>query len=91
MATGYILLDGEETVKNFYQFLELRMDDGKGTIETALRYSGPLRSFLNNYLASEIQKEEQWELDAGAFVYSKFFVVAYNASYLTLNKEDPIL
>ena len=55
MATGYILLDGEDTDKNFYQFLELRMDDGKRTIETALRYSGPLRSFLNNYLGNSMQ------------------------------------
>ena len=71
--TGYILLDGEGTNENFYQFLELQMDDDKRTIETDLRYSSPLRGFLNNYLASEIRTEEQWELDAGAFVYSKFF------------------
>ena len=71
--TGYILLDGEGTNENFYQFLELQMDDDKRIIETDLRYSGPLGGFLNNYLASEIRTEEQWELDAGAFVYSKFF------------------
>ena len=27
VATGYILLDGEGTGENFYQFLELQMDD----------------------------------------------------------------
>ena len=27
VATGYILLDGEGTDENFYQFLELQMDD----------------------------------------------------------------
>ena len=43
-----------------------------------------------NYLGSELGTEEQWELDAGAFVYSKLFVVAYNVSYLTLNEKDPI-
>ena len=90
VATDYILLDGECTDKKFYQCLELQMDDDKRTIETALRYSGLLRGFLNNYLASEIGTEEQWELDAGAFVYSKFCVGAYNASYLTLNRKDPI-
>ena len=88
--TGYTLLDGEGTGENFYQFLELQMDDDKRTIETALRYFGSLKGFLNNYLASEIGTEEQWELDAGAFVYSQFFVAAYNTSYLTLNGRDPI-
>ena len=88
--TGNILLDGEGTDENFYQFLKLQMDNDKKTIETALRYSGPLRGFLNNYLASEIGTEEQCELDAGGFVYSKFFVAAYNASYLTLNGKDLI-
>ena len=90
MDTVYILLDGEGTDKNFYQFLQLQMDNDKRTIETALRHSGPLRDVLNNYLASEIGTEEQWELGACAFVYSKFFVAAYNASYLTLNKKYPI-
>ena len=90
MATGYVLLEGEGTDENFHQFLELQMDDDKRTIETTLRYSGPLRGFLNNYLESEIGTEEQWELDAGALVYFKFFVAAYNASYLTLNGKDPI-
>ena len=91
MATGHILIDGEGTDENFCQFLELQMDDDKKTIETALKYSGPLRGFLTKYLASEIGTEEQWELDAGAFGYSKFLVAAYNASYLTLNEKDPIL
>ena len=66
------------------------MDDDKRVIETALRYSGPLRRFLNNYLASEIRTDEQSELDAGVFACSKFFVAAKNASYLTLNGKDPI-
>ena len=56
--TGYILLDGEGTEKNFYQFLELQLENDKRTIETALRYSSPLRGFLNNYLVSEIATEE---------------------------------
>ena len=50
LTTGYILLDGEGTDESSYQFLELQMDDDKRTIETAPRYSGPLRGFLNNYL-----------------------------------------
>ena len=58
VATGYILLDGKGTDENFYPFLELQMGDNKGTIKTALRYSGPLRVFLNNYLASEIATEK---------------------------------
>ena len=56
--TGYILLDGEGTDKNFYQFLELQLENDKRTIETVLRYSSPLRGFLNNYLVSEIATEE---------------------------------
>ena len=76
VATGYIMLDGEGTDENFYQFLELQMDDDKRAIETAPRYSGPLRRFLNNYLASEIGTDEQLELDAGVFACSKFFVAA---------------
>ena len=66
------------------------MDNDKRTIEIVLRCSRPLRGFLNNYLASEIGTKEQWELDAGAFVYSKFFVAVYNTSYLTLNRKDLI-
>ena len=88
--TGYILLDGEDTNQNFHQFLELQMYDDKRAIETALSYSSPLRGFLNNHLAPEIGTEEQLELNAGAFVYSKLHVAAYNASYLTLNGKDPI-
>ena len=88
--TGYILLDGEGTDMNFYQFLELQMDNDKRTLETVLRYSGPLRGFLNKYLACETGIEEQWEIHVGAFVYSRFFVAAYNASYLTLNGRDLI-
>ena len=88
--TGYTLLDGEGTGEIFYQFLELQMDNDKRTKETALRYFGPLKGFLNNYPASEIGIEEQWGLDAGAFVYSQFFVAAYNTSYLTLNGRDQI-
>ena len=45
VATVYILLDGEGTNENFYQFLELQMDNDKKTLETAFRYSGPLRGF----------------------------------------------
>ena len=45
VATVYILLDGEGTNENFYQFLELQMDNDKKTLETAFRYSGLLRGF----------------------------------------------
>ena len=44
--TGYILLNGEGNNKNFYQFLEVQMDDDKRKIETALRYSGTRYKFL---------------------------------------------
>ena len=54
-----ILLDGKGTDKNFYQFFQLQMVDDKRTLETVLRYSGPLRDVLNNYLACEIGTEEQ--------------------------------
>ena len=90
MDTVYILLDGEGTDKNFYQFFQLQMVDDKRTLETVLRYSGPLRDVLNNYLACEIGTEEQYELGPCAFVYSKFFVAACNTSYLTLNQKDRI-
>ena len=33
VATGYILLDGEGIDNNFFQFLELQMDDDKRTIK----------------------------------------------------------
>ena len=45
---------------------------------------------MNNYLAFEIGTEKQCELNAGAFVYSKYFVAAYNASYPKLNRKDLI-
>ena len=66
------------------------MDHDKKKVETALRYSGPLIGFLNNYLAFEIGTEKQWELNAGVSIYSKSFLAAYNTSYLTLNGKDPI-
>ena len=66
------------------------MNDDKEITETALRYSGPLRGFLNNYLVFEIGTEEQWKLDTAVFVYFKFFVTAYNASCLALNGKDLI-
>ena len=90
VATGYISVDGDGINKTFYEFLELQMDDDKRTIENALRHSGPLRSSLNKYLASEIGTGEQWKLDAGSFVYSKFFIAACNTSYLTFNRKDLI-
>ena len=45
VATVYILLDNEGTNENIYQFLELQMNNDKKTLETAFRYSGPLRGF----------------------------------------------
>ena len=42
VAAGYILLGREGTVENFYQFLELQMDNDKRTTENALKYSGLL-------------------------------------------------
>ena len=73
-----IIVRGVETSKNFYDLLRHQMDESKRTIETVIRYSGPIKGFIKNYLTAEIDTEEQWELDTATFVYSKFFVANYN-------------
>ena len=47
VAADYILLDNEGTNENFHQFLKLQIDNDKRTIETSLRYSGPIRGFFD--------------------------------------------
>ena len=58
------------------------MDESKRTKETVIRYSGPIEGFIKNYLGTEIDTEEQWELDTAVFVYSKFFVANYNSGHI---------
>ena len=40
-------------------------------------------------MSAEIGTEEQWELDAAPFVYSKFFVANYNSSHMTFIDSGP--
>ena len=61
----------------------------KRTIETVIRYSGPIEGFIKNYLSAEIGSEEQWELDTAPFVCSNFFVADYNSSHMTFTGSGP--
>ena len=88
-VSGEIIMRGLETGKNVYDFLRHQMDESKRTIETVIRYSGPIEGFIKNYLSAEIGTEEQWELDTAAFVYSKFFVASYNSSHMTFIASGP--
>ena len=65
------------------------MDESKRTKETVIRYSGPIEGFIKNYLSTEIDTEEQWELDTAAFVYSKFFVANYNSGDIAFTASGP--
>ena len=90
IESGEILLDDRETDENFYEFLELQINENKRLITTALRFLGSLKAFFENYLTTDIGTEEQWELDTGAFICSKFLVANYNSEYLIFNGKDPI-
>ena len=70
-VSGEVIVRGVETVENFYDFLRHQMDESKRTIETVIRYSGPIKGFIKNYLSTEIDTEEQWELDTTTFIYLK--------------------
>ena len=65
-----IIVKGVKTGQNFYDFLRHQIGETKRTIETVIRYSGPIAGFIKNYLSTEIGTKEQWELDTAAFVYS---------------------
>ena len=88
-VSGEIIVRGVETGENLYDFLRHQMDEGKRTIETVIRYSGPIEGFIKNYLSADIGTEEQWELDTVAFVYSRFFVANYNSSHITFTASGP--
>ena len=66
------------------------MNENKRLITTALRFSGFLKAFFKNYLTTDIGTKEQWELDTGEFIYSKFLVANHNSGYLIFNGIDPI-
>ena len=66
-----VIVRGVKTVENFYGFLSHQMDESKRTIETVIRYSGPIKGFIKNHLSTEIDTEEQWKLDAATFIYLK--------------------
>ena len=66
------------------------MNDNKRLITTALHLSGSLKAFFENYFTTNTGPEEQWELDTGAFIYSKFHVANYNSEYLIFNGKNPI-
>ena len=89
-ASGEILLDDRETDESFYKFLELQMNENKRLITTALCSSESLKAFFENYLTTYIGTEEQWDLDTGKFIYSKFLVANYNSGYRIFNGKVPI-
>ena len=66
------------------------MNENNRLITTALRFSGFLKAFFKNYLTTDIGTKEQWELDTGEFIYSKFLVANHNSGYLIFNGIDPI-
>ena len=76
--SGENIENDRETGENFYGFLKFQLDESKKTIQTVLQHSGGFEGF-KDYLSSMIDTEKQWELDIGAYVYSKFFVACYNS------------
>ena len=90
IGSGKILLDDRETDENFYEFLELQMNENKRLITTVLNFSRFLKAFFENYLARDIGTKEQWGLDTGAFIYSNFLVANYNSGYLIFNGKYSI-
>ena len=58
IESGEILLDDRETDENFYEFLELQMNDNKRLITTALHLSGSLKAFFENYFTANTGPEE---------------------------------
>ena len=85
IASGEILLDDRETDENFYEFLELQMNDNKRLITTALHFSGSLKEFFENYFTTNTGPEEQWELDTGAFIYSYSEYLIFNGKNLFIS------
>ena len=71
--SGEIIENDIETGENFYEFLRFQLDESKKAIQTVIRYSGSFKGF-KDYPSNMIDMEEQWELDIGAYIYSKFFV-----------------
>ena len=98
--SGEIIENNRETRENFYEFLRFQLDERKKTIQTVIRYSGSFKGF-KDYLSNMIDREEQWELDIGAYGYSKFFFPCYNSSISSVSpihlkhtrahKDDEIL
>ena len=84
-----IIVRAFKTGENFYDFLRHQMDESKKTIETVIRYSGPIEGFVKNYLSAEIGTKEQWELDTRAFIYPKLFVANCNSSHMTFTASGP--
>ena len=76
---GEILENDRETGENFYEFLRFQLDESKKIIQAILQYSGSFEGF-KDHLSNTIDTEEQWELDIGVFIYSKFFAACYNSS-----------
>ena len=77
--SGEIIENDREAGENFYELLRFQLDESKKTIQTVIRYSGSFEGF-KDYLSNMTDTEEQWELDIGVYVYSKFFVACYNSS-----------
>ena len=90
ITSGEILLDDTETDENFYEFLELQMNENKRLITTALHFPGSLKAFFENYLTRDIGTEDQWGLDIGAYIYSNFLVAIYNSGYHIFNGKYSI-
>ena len=63
----------------------------KKLIGVVVGYLDILKKFIDEFLPSVKDFEEQWELDINVFKYLKYFEAFYNNQYLTLIGKDLIL
>ena len=77
-----------ETGESLYDFLALQTDEDQKAIRTI--YSGSLKSFIEDYMQSELGTEEKWLIDSDAFVYFKYLVANHNSDYLVMRGQEPI-
>ena len=63
----------------------------KKLIGVVVGYLDILKKFIDEFLPSVKDFEEQWELDINVFKYLKYFEAFFNNQYLTLSGKDLIL
>ena len=79
VESGEYLVEELETGESLKNFLALQTDEDKKVIRTVLRYSGPLKSFIEDYMESALGTEEKWLPDSDVFVYSKYLVANHKS------------